>query len=84
MIPLSTFLIAWLIFLGLYGILALISIMQMVRFGVAGSMTYFSTAIYLVVALIAIGATAAYLMTVDWTLALDLGGVLNATPYLTP
>lgn len=84
MIPLSFFLIAWLIFLGIYGILALVSIMQMVRFGVAGSMTYFSTAIYIVVAFIAIGATAAYLLTVDWNLALDLGGIFTATPYLSP
>lgn len=84
MIPLSIFLIAWLVLLGIYGLLALVSIVQMVRFGVAGSMTYFSTVIYVVVAFIAIGATTLYILTVDWSLALDVGGIFAGSPFLSP
>jgi hypothetical protein len=80
MIPLPVFLIAWLILLGIYVMLSLISMMQMVRFGIASTMTYFSTAIFLIVAVLMIGGTGLYLATVDWSLGLDLGSVFQSSP----
>lgn len=49
----------------------------MIRFGVASTMTYFSTGVYLVVALLVIAVTSIYLATVDWTLGLDIAGMLQ-------
>jgi len=79
MIPLPVFLIAWLLLLGIYVILSLISMMQMIRFGVASTMTYFSTAIFLIVAVLMIGATGLYLATVDWTLGLNLNSIFDSS-----
>jgi hypothetical protein len=84
MIPLSIFLIAWLVLLGIYALLALVSIVQMVRFGVSGSMTYFSTGIYLAVAAFVLTATVLYFLTVDWSLGLDVGSLFSSSPYLSP
>ncbi|MFA5936027.1 MAG: hypothetical protein WC787_04215 [Patescibacteria group bacterium] len=77
MIPLSIFLIAWLILLGIYVLLALVSMTQMIRFSVASSMTYFSTGVFLLVAILVISVTGIYLMTVDWTLGLDMGNIFQ-------
>lgn len=77
MIPLSVFLIAWIILLAIYAIISLISIIQMVRFGIASSMTYFSTAVFLIVALIGIGGTCFYLATVDWSIGLDIASIFR-------
>ncbi|MEO5927740.1 MAG: hypothetical protein ABIO72_03390 [Patescibacteria group bacterium] len=78
MIPLSYFLLAWIVLLAIYALLTLVSVIQMVRFAVASSMTYFSTAVFLIVAVLAIGATCVYLATVDWNLALNLGSLFQA------
>jgi hypothetical protein len=77
MIPLGIFLILWIILLAIYVFLAFVSIVQMVRFGVASSMTYFSTGAFLTVAAIVIIATAIYLLTVDWSVGLDIQSMLQ-------
>ncbi|MFA6447418.1 MAG: hypothetical protein WCW31_04160 [Patescibacteria group bacterium] len=43
MIPVYYFVIAWLIFLGVFVLIALVSVMQMLRFGLAHWLTYFTT-----------------------------------------
>jgi hypothetical protein len=78
MIPLSVFLLIWIVLLVIYALLALVSVIQMIRFGVASTMTYFSTGVFLVVALIAIAATCVYFTTVDWSLGLNIGGLFQA------
>jgi hypothetical protein len=77
MISLSFFLILWIILLAIYAFLALISVAQMIRFGVASSMTYFSTGIFLTVAAVVIIATIGYLFTVDWSIGFDLQSILQ-------
>jgi hypothetical protein len=84
MIPLSYFLLAFLLLLGIYGLMSLLSVMQMVRYGVTGSVTYFSTALFLVVAVIVVLGAGAYLVTVDWQQPLTLFGGLSSSPYLNP
>jgi hypothetical protein len=79
MIPLYLFLAAWLVLLVIYGFVAFISIVQMVRFGLASSMTYFSTGIFLFVAGIVLAGTTIYLATVDWSLALDVTSIFGGT-----
>lgn len=82
MIPLSVFLIAWFVLLGIYGILSLISIMQMIRFGVAGTMTYISTFLFVAVAAFVIVGVGLYLLTVDWGLSLDFSKMLQPPSYI--
>lgn len=76
MIPLSVFLIIWLLLLLAYAILSLISIIQMLRFALVGKMAYFSTFIFLAVAAVIILIVSIYLMTVDWTLNLSFGEII--------
>lgn len=83
MIPLSLFLIIWLVLLGVYAILAFFSVIQMLRYGVAGPMSVFSTGIFLVVAVLVIAGTGLYLLTVDWSLGIEIGGLTDAS-FLTP
>lgn len=66
MIPLYVFLIAWLIFLGLYAILSLISVLQMLRFGVSGVGTYLTTLLFLFVGIGVIIGAAMLLKNTDW------------------
>ena len=76
MIPLSVFLIAWLVLLGVYGILSLLSIIQMLRFAISGPMVYLSTFLFILVSLAIIGGTGLYLSHVDWSLPMNLGSLL--------
>ncbi|MBU1034776.1 hypothetical protein KKF59_02355 [Patescibacteria group bacterium] len=77
MIPLSIFLIIWLVLLLAYVALAFISIVQMMRFALVGKMAYFSTFIFLSVAAIIILIVSIYLTTVDWTLNLSFGEIIT-------
>ena len=78
MIPLSYFLIAWILLIALYAVLAVVTVIQMVRFAVASNMTYFSTAVFLIVAFLGLGATLVYFLTVDWTSGVNLGTIFQA------
>lgn len=84
MIPLSYFLIAWFIFLAIYLLMALISVLQMVRLGLAGAGTFLSTAVFLVVVVLVILGTGGYLVTVDWQQLVNPLAWLTSTPIFTP
>lgn len=77
MLPLSIFIVIWLVFLGIFGLLSLASVVQMVRFGVSGSITYISTGIFLVVSALVIFTIGMYLLTVDWSSGFDIGGIFS-------
>ena len=83
MIPLSYLLIAWMIFLALYAIMALISVLQMVRLGLTGAGTFLSTALFLIVVVFTILGTGAYFMTVDWQQTVSPLNWLNGTPIFS-
>ena len=80
MIPLSVFLIAWLVFLGLYAVMSLASVLQMLRFGIAGFGTWASTSLFLLVAFVVIAGSGFYFMSVDWTQTVDVFTWLGHTP----
>lgn len=84
MIPLYVFLLAWLLFLGLYAIMSFLSVLQMVRFGVAGSGTWLATMAFLVVAFFVIAGSGFYFLTVDWHQSLDVLSIIgsNAPTYV--
>ncbi len=79
MIPLSWFLFAWLGMLGLFFLLALITLFTHLRYGVASFITYLSTLAFIGVSTIAIILASNYLVTVDWTQTIDLSSVLGNT-----
>jgi hypothetical protein len=74
-IPLSIFLVVWLVLLAIFSLVALVSVIQMLRFGVAGPGTYVSTGFFLIVVALVVGSTLLYLTGVDWSLGLTLGDV---------
>ncbi len=76
-ISLSVFLIIWLVLLAIFAILSLVSVIQMLRFGLAGPGTYLSTALFLVVAAIVVGGTLLALINVDWSLGFPVGQALS-------
>jgi len=76
-ITLSVFLIIWLVLLAIFAAVAFISVIQMLRFGLAGPGTYLSTALFLVVAALVVGGTLFALVGVDWSLGLSLGQALT-------
>ncbi|MBP9864099.1 hypothetical protein KBC54_01450 [Patescibacteria group bacterium] len=83
MIPLSYFLLAWFIFFIIFGIMAFISVVQMLRFGVAGFGTYVSTGAFLSVTLLVILGCSLYFISVDWQQTLNLLGGFTTTPVIT-
>ena len=76
-IPLSVFLIVWLVLLAIFSILSLVSVIQMLRFGLAGPGTYVSTALFLVVTAVVVGGTLLALVNVDWSLGFSVGQALT-------
>ncbi|MBU1348473.1 hypothetical protein KJ781_00175 [Patescibacteria group bacterium] len=71
-IPLVIFLFAWFVFLVIFTFLALVSVVQMLRFGVAGPGTYLSTVTFLAVTGLVLGGVGLYLAGVDWNATLDI------------
>ncbi len=67
MIPLSYFLVAWTILLAIFGIIMMLTLIQMLRHGLPSASTYVSTFIFLVVTAGVVIWTAFYLSTVDWS-----------------
>lgn len=79
MLPLSYFLFAWILALAIFGIVALISILQLLRYGIVGIGTYFSTILFLLVSIVVVLGTGIFLTGVDWTQNANLFGVLEST-----
>lgn len=78
MIPFSWLLLAWLVMLGVFGLVALITLFTHVRYGVANFTTYISTLAFLGVVSVVLFLTGTYFMQVDWTQSLDLGPTLSS------
>jgi len=84
MIPLYYFFLAWAVFLLLFAIMSFLSILQMVRFGLAGLGTYASTFLFLAITVIAILGSTVYLASVDWNQSVNIFGGLVNSPYFNP
>ena len=72
MIPLSWLFLAWLILVGLFCLLALLTLAVHLRYGVAGFLTYASALLFIGVAGSVFWMAGSYLQTVDWTQSVDL------------
>lgn len=67
MIPLGYFLVAWLVLVGIFAVMALITVLMNVRFGLSGIVTYAMTALFLGVVCVVLLATGGYFLSVDWS-----------------
>lgn len=67
MIPLSYFLIVWVILLAIFGVMMLLTLIQMLRHGLSSIETYLVTAVFLSVTAIVVIGTALLLARVDWS-----------------
>ena len=67
MIPLGYLLFAWAALLALYGLLALITIVQAIKHGPPDFFTYASTFAFLAVIAAVILGSGSYFLTVDWS-----------------
>ena len=72
MIPLSYFLIAWVILLVIFGVLMLLTLVQMLRHGLASPSTYISTFMFLVVTAGVLLWTLMYFTSVDWNTSINV------------
>jgi len=72
MIPLIWFLVAWLAILAVFAVMALVSVLINIRFGLASFGTYAISAIFLIVAVFVILLTGSYIATVDWSQSLNI------------
>lgn len=78
MIPFTWLLLGWLVMLGFFALLALITLFTHVRYGVANVTTYLSTLLFLGVATIALFLTGTYFAQVDWSQSLDLSPTMSS------
>lgn len=67
MIPLWIFLLIWLAFMSLFGLMSFISIVQMMRYGIRNSGTYLATSVFVLSAVIALGGSGIFFLNTDWT-----------------
>ncbi len=84
MIPLSFFILGWLVLLAIYGLLSFFSLVQMIRYCVAGPMAYFSSLLFILVAAGVIGSTVLYVSQTDLQAGLDMSSIINVnSPIIT-
>lgn len=72
MIPLIYILVAWLILLAIFLVLAFVSIVQMLRYGLAHPVTEITTAVFICLIIFVVIGTLGFLSGVDLKSNLDL------------
>lgn len=72
MIPFVYFLIAWLVLIAIFALMSFITVLMNLRYGLSGSVTYLTTAIFLGVSCLILLGVGGYLFTLDWTESIDL------------
>jgi len=84
MVPLIYFLIAWGVFILIFGVMALLASLQMMRFGIAGLGTYASTFLFMAISVVTILGCVVYFSTVDWSQGVNIFGGLMNSPFFNP
>lgn len=80
MFPLSWLLIAWLIAVGIFAILALLTLGINFKYGVSSFTTFAMSALFIGVTLFVVIATCSYIATVDWSQSVDMSPALLSNP----
>jgi len=84
MVPLIYFLIAWGVFILIFGVMSLLAILQMMRFGIAGLGTYASTFVFMALSVVTVLGCVVFFSTVDWSQGVDLFGGFVDSPFFNP
>lgn len=82
MIPISILLIIFLIFIGLVVLFTFFNVYHMLRFGKAGAATLGITATYILVVSALIIWSLYVILTIDWSLTIDVFGLESAPTLL--
>ncbi len=72
MIPLTYFLIAWVVLLGIFGLIMLVTLLQMLRHGLPSTATYIATLLFLIVTAGVVIGTSLYLTQTDWDVGINV------------
>ncbi len=72
MIPLVYFLIAWLVFIAIFGLMSFITVLMNLRYGLSGPVTYLTTALFIVVSCFVLLGVGGFMLTVDWSESIEL------------
>ncbi len=80
MIPLYLFLLAWFVFLGFYGLMSLVSVFQLMRYGIAQTGTWVTTMLFCTVALLVVIGAGFFLLSTDWNQSLNILGAFSSNP----
>lgn len=81
MIPLAIFVIIWLILVAIFLVVASLSTLQMLRYGVRGPETKWAVVIFVGLTICIMIATLVYLSQIDLQSGLDLAPIMD---YLLP
>lgn len=72
MIPMGYFLLAWMILLGIHGVLTLLTLMQLFRNGSHSPATYLAAFGFLAVIVGVVIGSGSYFLNVDWNQQIDI------------
>lgn len=72
MFPLSWLLLGWLLAIGLFGILSLLTLSIHLKYAVSSFTTYAMTALFLGVTIFTLLFAVTYIASVDWSQSMDL------------
>ncbi len=72
MIPIAIFVFIWLVFVAIFMVVAILSLMQMFRFGVRDSITKWSIILFVGLTILIIVSTLLYLSQIDMQASLDI------------
>ncbi len=78
MIPIAIFVIIWLILVAIFMVVSMLSIMQMMRFGVKGPETRWAIIIFVGLTICIMAATIMYLSQIDMKSGLDLKPIFES------
>ena len=77
MIPMSIFLAIWLLFLAIFVVLSIFSVLQMLRFGLNHKITKLTTALFVIISTLVILGTLIYLTQTDLSTGLYLNNLFG-------
>lgn len=84
MIPLWVFLLVWLAFMGIFGLMSFISIIQMLRYGIRTSGTYAATFAFVITSVVVLGSTGIFFLTTDWSQPVGVFEGWSTSPIFNP
>ncbi|MCR4278787.1 MAG: hypothetical protein NUV81_02690 [bacterium] len=82
-IPISIFLVIWIVFILVFFVAAFVSIHQMNKFAIRGKGATLPTTIFIGVCSVVLVFTLIFLLTADWNQSLQFGDFVSSSPYIS-